>query len=178
MILTPTATKVVTAGVTEAPPFEPAHQALGNHFVKTLPVLLGNEDPGKHCGIRHNLRLTRKTKGKQRWRGKLCVQFRLSFLLFYIREISHTLKESTERNCIKAAKIHYPDLSNHPSSKVSRILPTKNRGILVLITYCSNYRIHLIGSKIVQSISSPGRAEEGRRDWSNISLCACMCVRE
>lgn len=52
MILTPAAAKVVAARVTEAPPFEPAHQALGNHLIETLPVLLGNEDPGKHCGIR------------------------------------------------------------------------------------------------------------------------------
>lgn len=56
MILAPAAAKVVAARVTEAPPFEPAHQALGNDLVKTLPVLLGNEDPGEHCGIRHKLR--------------------------------------------------------------------------------------------------------------------------
>lgn len=56
MILTPAAAKVVAARVTEAPPFEPAHQALGNHLVKTLPVLLGNEDPDEHCEIRHKLR--------------------------------------------------------------------------------------------------------------------------
>lgn len=76
-----------------------------------------------------------------------------------------------------SAKIHSPD-PNHPSSKVSKTLPTKNRGILGLITYCSNHRIHLIGSKIVQSITSPGRAKEGRRDWSSISPRACMCVSE
>lgn len=75
MILAPAAAKVVTARVTEAPPFEPAHQTLGNHLVKTLSVLLGNEDPGKHCGIRHNLRLGRKTQGKQRWRGKFGIWF-------------------------------------------------------------------------------------------------------
>ena len=55
MILAPAAAKAVAAGVTEAPPLEPAHQALGNHLVKTLPVLLGNEDPGKHCGTRVRL---------------------------------------------------------------------------------------------------------------------------
>lgn len=103
VVLTPTAAKVVAAGVTEAPSFEPAHQALGNHLIKTLPVLLGNEDPGEHCGIKHSLRLTRKTKSKQRRRGKLRAWFRLSLLLFYVREISHTMKRFTERNCIKAA---------------------------------------------------------------------------
>lgn len=51
MILTTATAKVVAARVTEAPPFDPAHQALGNHLVKTLPVLLGNEDPGEHRGI-------------------------------------------------------------------------------------------------------------------------------
>ena len=55
VILAPAAAKAVAAGVTEAPPLEPAHQALGNHLVKTLPVLLGNEDPGKHCGTRVRL---------------------------------------------------------------------------------------------------------------------------
>lgn len=58
MILASAAAKVAAAGVTKAAPLQPAHQALGNHFVKTLPVLLGNEDPDKHCGIRNNLRRT------------------------------------------------------------------------------------------------------------------------
>lgn len=57
MILAPATAKAVTAGVAEAPPLEPAHQALGNHLVKTLPVLLGNEDPGKHCGIKSQLQI-------------------------------------------------------------------------------------------------------------------------
>lgn len=54
MILTPTSAKAVTARVTEAAPLKSAHKALRNHLVKTLPVLLGNEDPDKHCGIRGN----------------------------------------------------------------------------------------------------------------------------
>lgn len=61
MILAAASAKVVTARVAEAPPFEPTHQALGNHLVKTLPVFLGNEDPGKHGGIRHNYKLRRQT---------------------------------------------------------------------------------------------------------------------
>lgn len=48
MVLASAATKLAAAGVTEAPPLQPAHQALRNHLVETLPVLLGNEDPGKH----------------------------------------------------------------------------------------------------------------------------------
>lgn len=137
MVLTPAATKVVTARVTEAPPFEPAHQALVNHLVKTFPVFLGNEDPDKHCGIKHNLRLRRKTQGKQRWRGHIDVLFSFLTKLHYGS---------------KKSKILYPDLSNHPSSKVSK--KKKDTGILGLITYCSSCRIHLIGSEIVQSISS------------------------
>lgn len=45
MILASATAKAAAAGVTKAAPLQPAHQALGNHFVKTLPVLLGNEDP-------------------------------------------------------------------------------------------------------------------------------------
>lgn len=52
VILATAAAKVTTARVTEAPPFETAHQALGNDLIKTLPMLLWNEDPGKHCVIR------------------------------------------------------------------------------------------------------------------------------
>lgn len=58
MIFASATAKVAAAGVTKAAPLQPAHQALGNHFVKTLPVLLGNEDPDKHCGIRTNPRET------------------------------------------------------------------------------------------------------------------------
>lgn len=64
MILAPAAAEVVTAGVTGAPPFEPAHQALGNHLVKTLPVLLGNEDPDKHCGFREKAQTEKKNSRK------------------------------------------------------------------------------------------------------------------
>lgn len=48
------------------------------------------------------------------------------------------------------------------------------RGILVLITYCSNSRIHLIGLKIVQSVSSHGSVEASRKNWSNIWVCVCV----
>lgn len=56
MILAPAASKVAAARVTEAAPFDPTHQTLGNHLVKTLPVLLGNEDPDEHCGVRQKIR--------------------------------------------------------------------------------------------------------------------------
>lgn len=52
MILATAAAEVAAAGVAEAPPLDSAHQALGDDLVETLPMLLGNEDPGKHCGIR------------------------------------------------------------------------------------------------------------------------------
>ena len=57
------------------------------------------------------------------------------------------------------------------------------RGIILLNTYCSSSRIHLIGSKIVQSILSHGRIEAGRSDWSSVSTCVvcfweCMYVCE
>lgn len=48
VVLTPAAAEVAAAGVTEAAALQPAHQALGDHLVETLPVLFGNEDPGKH----------------------------------------------------------------------------------------------------------------------------------
>lgn len=51
MILATAAAEVAAAGVAEAPPLDSAHQALGDDLVETLPMLLGNEDPGKHCGI-------------------------------------------------------------------------------------------------------------------------------
>lgn len=78
MILTPAAAKAVTARVTEAPPLEPAHQALGDHLVKALPMLLGNEDPDKHNGSRHKLKQNRTALG-----GKTVVVFngRVQFLL-------------------------------------------------------------------------------------------------
>lgn len=66
VILAAAAAKAVAARVTEAPPLEPAHQALGNHLIKTLPVLLGNEDPGKHCRIRVKHRLSRKAVTESR----------------------------------------------------------------------------------------------------------------
>lgn len=110
VILTPAAAKVATAWVTEAPPFEPAHQALGNNLVKTFPVLLGNEDPGKHFGIRHNLRLTRKTKSEQRWRSTLGVHFSPSsfffftFLQMYQTHFFRHLDKNSIKNSIKAAE--------------------------------------------------------------------------
>lgn len=48
--------QAVPAGVAEAPALDPAHQALGDHLVEPLAVLLGNEDPGEHVG--HKLRFT------------------------------------------------------------------------------------------------------------------------
>lgn len=53
VVLAPAAAEVAAAGVAEAPPLDSAHQALGDDLVETLPMLLGNEDPGKHCGIRY-----------------------------------------------------------------------------------------------------------------------------
>lgn len=86
MILAPAAAEVVTAGVAEAPPFEPAHQALGN-LVKTLPVLLGNEDPGKHCGFREKAQIEEKNSREAEEVG--CPAFtEKTILIVYISKIS------------------------------------------------------------------------------------------
>lgn len=88
MVLAPAAAEVAAAGVAEAPPFEPAHQALVNHLVETLAVLLGNEDPGKHGG----------TGEKQREREvqfssfRPCHCWKRQLLLLHIRATSSTLE--------------------------------------------------------------------------------------
>lgn len=51
VVLTSAAAEVAAAGVTEAAALQSAHQALRDHLVETLPMLFGNEDSGKHCGI-------------------------------------------------------------------------------------------------------------------------------
>ena len=77
---------------------------------------------------------------------------------------SHILKKD-ERSL--SASILYPDLSIQLASEAVHIRPLEKRRILGLITYRCYCRIHLIGSKIVQSISSPGRAEAVRRGRSD-----------
>lgn len=134
-------------------------------------------------------------QGKHWWKAEVKRQSRHPVQLFMCavteKTVSTFLHESnitntewlywksheTSISAPQKSKIIYPDLSNHPSSKLSK----KNRVNLVLIMYCSSCRSHLIGSKIVQSTSSHGRAEAGRRDWLNNSLCAMWasaCVWE
>lgn len=60
MILATAAAEVAAAGIAEAPPLDSAHQALGDDLVEALPMLLGNEDPGKHCGIRYRPQTRKK----------------------------------------------------------------------------------------------------------------------
>ena len=59
VVLATAPTQPVTAGVTEAPPLQSAHQALGHHVVKAFSVLLGYEDPGEH--VKHKVYPQRDT---------------------------------------------------------------------------------------------------------------------
>lgn len=140
VVLTPAAAKVATARVTEAPPLEPAHQALGNHFVKTLPMLLGNEDPDKHDVFRVNLRLDLEKKSSTA--EKMCCSSQIGAPTVLTVKRSFTDSYIRTHTQMKVASEH------HRSHKMSQRWK------------CSSCRMHLIGSEIVQLPLSHGRSSD------------------
>ncbi|TNN66148.1 hypothetical protein EYF80_023626 [Liparis tanakae] len=68
VILTTATAEVAAARVTEAPPFDPAHQALGNHLVKTLPISTSSSTldvAAKRCMQRREERASRDVSHTQ-----------------------------------------------------------------------------------------------------------------